>query len=115
MLTVIGRSESVGQVCCVLDTDAEGGDHRFSTLARGTDRATRGLRPVPPRPAQGPAHLQGTHATTSRDCCLGADWPTPVQTVGRNYADVVLQPHFKSIIRELTSAHEAKGLYTAQV
>jgi len=38
-----------------------------------------------------------------------------VQTVGRNYADVVLLPHFKSIIRELTSAHEAKGLYTAQV
>lgn len=37
------------------------------------------------------------------------------KTVGRNYADVVLLPHFKSIIRELTSAHEAKGLYTAQV
>ncbi|KAL6068006.1 Membrane protease subunit, stomatin/prohibitin [Balamuthia mandrillaris] len=37
------------------------------------------------------------------------------KTLGTKYADVVLLPHFKSIIRELTSGHEAKGLYTAQV
>lgn len=35
-------------------------------------------------------------------------------TIGTNYSEVVLIPHFLSSIRQVTSGYEAKALYTAQ-
>uniref|UniRef100_A0A7S1IB59 Prohibitin n=1 Tax=Eutreptiella gymnastica TaxID=73025 RepID=A0A7S1IB59_9EUGL len=34
-------------------------------------------------------------------------------TVGANYRDTVVAPQFRSIVREVTSGHEAKDLYTS--
>ncbi len=36
------------------------------------------------------------------------------KTVGRNYADVILEPQLRSAIREITASYEAKALYSAE-
>jgi len=35
------------------------------------------------------------------------------KTVGPNYADIILQPQFRSVVRGVTARYEAKALYTA--
>ncbi len=35
------------------------------------------------------------------------------KTVGQNYADIILMPQFRSVVRGVTARYEAKALYTA--
>jgi regulator of protease activity HflC (stomatin/prohibitin superfamily) len=36
------------------------------------------------------------------------------KTVGRNYADIILEPQVRSAIREITATYDAKALYSAE-
>lgn len=36
------------------------------------------------------------------------------KTLGENYAEIILEPQFRSVVRGVTSAYEAKALYTSQ-
>ncbi|MCU7495294.1 MAG: prohibitin family protein [Ignavibacteria bacterium] len=36
------------------------------------------------------------------------------KTLGENYAEIILVPQFRSVVRGITSAYEAKALYTSQ-
>jgi prohibitin 1 len=39
--------------------------------------------------------------------------PMVYKTVGENYKDIILIPQFRSVIREVTAAYDAKALYTS--
>ncbi|HEX2962781.1 MAG TPA: prohibitin family protein [Ignavibacteriales bacterium] len=36
------------------------------------------------------------------------------KTLGENYAEIILEPQFRSVVRGVTSGYEAKALYTSQ-